>query len=77
MAPAIALVVTGLKLPRENIAFGANVRERAERSWKIATVARRRRKKRINGRRGTNVFNPRGASLIAVAIASFGEEGER
>ncbi len=32
MAPAIALVVTGLKLPRENIAFGANVRERAERS---------------------------------------------
>lgn len=67
MAPAMVLVVTGLKLPIEIGGLRTKVRRRGARSWENATIARTASEKRRMRRREKELeeYKPWGASLNA------------
>lgn len=75
MAPAMVLVVTGLKLPIENGGLRTKVRRRGARSWENATIARTERRKRRKRRREKEVYKPWGASLNAGLTETVGDYG--
>jgi hypothetical protein len=65
LAPAMVLVVTGLKLPIEIGGLRTKVRRRGARRWENATIARTERRKRKKRRLEKEVYKPWGASLNA------------
>jgi hypothetical protein len=78
LAPAMVLVVTGLKLPIENGGLRTKVRRRGARSWENATIARTAREKRRMRRREKEleVYKPWGASLNA-GLTETGDDDDR
>jgi len=77
LAPAMVLVVTGLKLPIEIGGLRTKVRRRGARSWENATIARTASEKRRRRRREKEVYKPWGASLNAGLTETGGGDDDR